>query len=145
MRRLVFGLALGAGLMLLAPDSRGQGITGTTNPFTNYFGYYQPRQQSIAAQLQRGSVASLNVNAADRRASALSQRGGLATAPAFSPYDSQMGHVNPFDTRRPLRPPTILIPGQPSSSVAHPGFYGRTGSAYAYSGLRTGSPASRGR
>lgn len=144
MRRLLFGAALTVGLLVIGPSGFGQtvdsfGLTGD-NPFNQYFGYYVPRQQAIAAQLQRGAVASINLNAADRRASALAGRGAFAPQ-AFSPFDVRFQEENPFEPRRPLRPPTILFPGQPSLSVPNPGYYNRTSTFYF--NRPTGGPGGR--
>jgi hypothetical protein len=140
MRQLLFSAALLAGLFALAPSGQAQTEFGLSdNPFNQYFGYYVPRQQAMAAQLQRGTVASINVNAADRRASALAGRGTFAPQ-AFSPFDTRFQDQNPFDPRRPLHPPTILIPGQPSP-MPHPGYYNRTSNYYF--NRPSGSPTSR--
>lgn len=143
MRCLTFSLALFAGLLGLSRASHAQFSNGSfgSDPFNSYYGYYVPQQQAFAAQLSRGNVASINLNAADRRASALAQR---TQNQSFGAYDPSLSDINnQFSNRRPLRPPTILLPGQPSSAVPYASYYTRTGNYYL--GLRSGLPGSVGR
>jgi hypothetical protein len=144
MSRLLFGSAFLLGLALMASPSHAQfgGSTGS-DPFSQYYGYYVPQQQSFHAQISRGAVAGLNVNAADRRASALSQRAAFQAQP-FSAYDpASSSPTDQFSARRPMRPPTLLLPGQPSLAVPHRSFSGRTGNFYM--NRRTGLPGTAGR
>lgn len=143
MRRLFFGATLVLGLAAVAPAGRAQ-FANPGDPFGQYYGYFIPRQQSIAAQLRGGNVASINVNAADRRAAVLAQRAQSA-GPAFAPFGlSEL--VDPeasFAGRRPLRPPTIVFPGQPSRALPHPNYFSRT-ATYFYN-PPTGAPGTVGR
>lgn len=140
MRRLIFAAAVGVATLGPVASSNAQFGNGFGNdPFNAYYGYYVPQQQSFAAQLSQGAVAGINLNAADRRASALAQRAQFQSQPGGLYDPSQFG-TETLGVRRPLRPPTIIAPGQPSTAVPAAGYYSRTANFYGISGLRTGLP-----
>ncbi len=141
MRRLIFAAALSLcafGPIATSDAQFGNGGFGS-DPFSSYYGYYVPQQQSFAAQLSQGAVAGINLNAADRRASALTQRAQFQSQP-YGAYDPSQYGPETLGVRRPLHPPTIVVPGQPSTAIPAAGYYSRTGSYYGIAGLRTGLP-----
>ena len=133
------GIVVALGLLALAPSARAQfspfDANFGNNPFSAYYGYYIPRQQSIAAQRAYSSTATLNLNAAERRATALTTRRADTLYGPSSIYD-----VSPLEERSFVRPPTVLLPGQPATP-RRGGYFGRTSSQY-ISGVATGAPGS---
>ncbi|CAN5909970.1 hypothetical protein BH23PLA1_BH23PLA1_33340 [soil metagenome] len=144
MRRLIFGLALTTGILAVAPAVQAQNPIGSADPFFLYYGYFLPRQQSIAAMQQAGSVAVLNSNSAARSFDAQARR-----------FDQDQGlrplGMDELDPSAPIGAgrmqagrstgPVFLSPGQVSSPY-NSLYHNRT--AGFYPGLRTGAPGTGG-
>ena len=151
MSALRTGIVVVLGLMAISPSARAQvpnlppGFGNNTfDPFSAYYGYYIPRNQTIAAQRAGGAAESINLNAQARQAEALAATRAGALYNLDNPYD-----FVPLEERNFVRPPTILLPGQ----RAGPGpssFYGRPHGAYSNARIGVGGgggarlPQSRG-
>jgi len=121
-----------AGVVTLAFGSVSQAQFSPDNvladPFTAYYGYFIPRQQSIAAQRAGGAVESINLNAAARRAAATASRNtGGGMFQLNNPYE-----LDRVTDRNFVRPPTILVPGQPAGPQQGT-YFGRFHSSYGLS------------
>lgn len=126
MTALRTGIVVALGLLAISPTARAQinnlppGF-GSNNfdPFSAYYGYYIPRNQTIAAQRAGGATETINLHAQARQAEALASTRAGALYNLDNPYE-----LVPLEDRNFTRAPTILVPGQ----RAGPGpssFYGR--------------------
>ncbi|QDV38082.1 hypothetical protein [Tautonia plasticadhaerens] len=144
MTALRTGIVVALGLLAFSPSARAQvpnlppGFGNNSfDPFSAYYGYYIPRNQSIAAQRAGGATESINLNAQARQAEAQAATRAGALYNLDNPYE-----FVPLENRNFVRPPTVLLPGQ----RAGPGpssFYGRPHGAY--SNARVGGAANGGR
>src|SRR5947209_6838977 len=108
MRRPMFGLAFALGVLAFAPAAQAQGV-GFSDPFFLYYGFYLPRQASIAAQPSTPSM--IGDVAAARQNYALADRAGL-----YDPIQSPLNQIDPsspFNPRNsPQRLPQLPDPGR---------------------------------
>lgn len=139
MSRFRIGFVVAIGLLAVSPSARAQFVpnlppgfgSGQFDPFSAYYGYYLPRNQSIAAQLAGGSNEAINLYSQARRANAEAARASTIFE-MDDPY-----RMIPLEDRPYTRPPTVLLPGQ-AASPAPSGYFGRS-QRYFY-GARTGAP-----
>lgn len=140
MRRLIFSLALTTGLLAIVPSVQAQNPIGSSDPFFLYYGYFLPRQQSIAAMQQGSSMAIINSNSEARAFTAPSRQ-------LDQDFNLRPLGMDELDPNAPIgygrsqgsrySGPAILSPGQqgvPQSPIYH----NRT--AGYFPGLRTGAP-----
>jgi hypothetical protein len=125
------GLIMGLGLGLMGGRAEAQIFTDAGNsfdPFALYYGYYLPRQQSIAAQMQSGSVATINANAVARQYGAAIERSQI-----YAPI--QPFGVDELDPNAPIGAGRArgarymaprLVPGARGISHMQTGYYNRT-------------------
>jgi hypothetical protein len=137
------GIVVALGLLAISPTARAQvpnlppGFGNNTfDPFSAYYGYYLPRNQSIAAQRAGGATEAINLNAQARQADALAASRAGALYNMDNPYD-----FVPLEERNFTRPATVLVPGQRANP--YPGaYYGRAPGSF--TGYRSGAPGTVG-
>jgi hypothetical protein len=135
------GILVALGLLAIAPSAQAQinnlppgfGTNGF-DPFSAYYGYFIPRNQSIAAQLAGGATEAVNLNAQARRAVALTNPNRQSLYELDNPYE-----MIPLEQRSFTRPPTILRHGQYAGPYTG-GYFGR--STRFFAGAGSGMPGS---
>lgn len=139
MPRIRIGFLVALGLLAFCSTGKAQNFNlppgfgaNTFDPFSAYYGYYLPRNQSIAAQLAGGSTESINLYAQARRENAQVNRVGQDRFGEGDPY-----RFVPIEERPYTRPATVLLPGQ-RAGPSPAGYFGRS-QRYFY-GARTGAP-----
>jgi hypothetical protein len=137
------GIVVALGLLAISPMARAQvpnlppGFGNNTfDPFSAYYGYYLPRNQSIAAQRAGGATEAINLNAQARQADALAASRAGSLYNLDNPYE-----MVPLEERNFTRPATVLVPGQRASPypASH---YGRAPGSF--NGYRSGAPGTAG-
>lgn len=139
MPRIRIGFLVALGLLAFGSTGKAQfnnlppGFGANSfDPFSAYYGYYLPRNQSIAAQLAGGSTESINLYSQARRENAQMNRVGQDRFSEGDPY-----RFVPIEERPYTRQPTILLPGQ-RAGPSPGGYFGRS-QRYFY-GARSGAP-----
>ncbi len=130
MRSILTGLAVVLGLGIFAAPSRAQN-EGFSDPFFLYYGFYLPRQASLAAQPQPED--NIRFRSAERQVAAVTDRQGLYE-PTGSIFETDLDPLSAFGkrsghSRLPRTTATGIVNSNLTGSGAT-GYYNRTGSYY---------------
>ena len=131
-RRVLLSLAFVGGIFGFGPEAGAQIFDqGFNDPFTQYYGFYLPRQAALAAQPTTPQM--LNNVAVARQEIIQQDRSGLYN-PGASPFlGDSYDPLNPFGRGGAERLPRLsgqLIGGRSSSTPAPGHFYNRTSTYY---------------
>ena len=131
-RRILLCLAMIGGLSALAPMAEAQIVGGGVDPFSQYFGFYLPRQAALAAQPTTPQM--INQVAVARQEIVQQDRSGLYNPGASPFFPNGYDPLNPFSGNRGAehlpRLSSNLIGGRSSSTPSPAAFYNRTGTYY---------------
>lgn len=137
MRRLIAGLVVALGMSAGAAPGLAQALPN--DPFFLYYGYYVPRQQTLAAQVQGGSQGIITSNTASRQFAAEQARAGLYEAPqpfGLADLDPNAGVGAGRNAAQRRSTPVQITPFDPAAVGQHsPIHYNRTSFYYRNQGV----------
>ncbi len=146
MRRLIAGLVVALGMSAGASPGLAQALPN--DPFFLYYGYYVPRQQTLAAQVQGGSQGIITANTATRVFAAEQARAGLYEAPqpfGLADLDPNAGVGAGRNAAQRRSTPVQITPFDPASVGQHsPLHYNRTSYYFRNQAVGRRGGASRG-